>query len=755
MPGIAPDNKFLVRYKSSLSAVEQRSILRAAAQRSIATGKRAIIQRGTWAPDASMVEFASNGFVQIEGEGDGATIFKIDAFAPTVSFVYVTGGIQTTGIPTLTADVPQGSEVLPMTSTAGLAAGDIIIIHDPSKPIFNLNDPAGSPVAYDGQHVQIKHIGVKTTYNGAATDTGTKITLAGKTHFDYAAGTRVRKNTARQGPVLRNFTILRETPDLSETVGGRPGPAITLFRVKDTVIEGVKGIGMDSSLIRVAMGFGGKISDIDGYDFAGQSDNAAPYLIHFVEGTTGFRVNGAMLRGGRHLFTGQGDGSGIETHDNIFDNLIATQCAFAGVDTHAGTRHCTFNGIQTYSVGARINSVYIGNGIQDRGRFNVWNNPLVVGADVGAVLTQSYNSTLNGGTFDQCRVGIAINSAQQCRVTGHVTIRNPREDAITIRKTASYSVPMDDLRITAQIDVEGDPSGYVVNLIGTTWQDDWARLERIYAPDATRKFNGVPTHAYGDADMPSAFNFQNFDIGSNSQNALTTLPDGTLKMTAIKLPKGELVTKLGIFAGAVAATQTNFWMALYDRDRRLLGITNDLGTTSPVANAHTQLNVTSYGITTPAPSAAGTNYRVGDILVLSGGTTGFPARVRVTKIVGDVTLGPIETVAVVRPGIYGSTTAFPSSPANVTGGHGTGATIAFSTVATTLRTPYDGLYYIGVMNAAATRITVLGRTGQINLNGLTPIRNGTVGSGLTNPASAPNQAGALTAALNQPYHTVA
>ena len=64
---------------------------------------------------------------------------------------------------------------------------------------------------------------------------------------------------------------------------------------------------------------------------------------------------------------------------------------------------------------------------------------------------------------------------------------------------------------------------------------------------------------------------------------------------------------------------------------------------------------------------------------------------------------------------------------------------------------YTGLHYIGVMVKATTAPTLAGAATRAALNGLTPKTAGTSTSGLTNPASAPASAAALTAIAATPY----
>lgn len=71
--------------------------------------------------------------------------------------------------------------------------------------------------------------------------------------------------------------------------------------------------------------------------------------------------------------------------------------------------------------------------------------------------------------------------------------------------------------------------------------------------------------------------------------------------------------------------------------------------------------------------------------------------------------------------------------------------------ATPFTTTYSGLYYIGVMVKATTVPTLAGANTRSAINALTPKGQGVSTTGLTNPASAPATAAAITAAAGTFY----
>jgi hypothetical protein len=71
------------------------------------------------------------------------------------------------------------------------------------------------------------------------------------------------------------------------------------------------------------------------------------------------------------------------------------------------------------------------------------------------------------------------------------------------------------------------------------------------------------------------------------------------------------------------------------------------------------------------PTNAGSGYEVGDVLTVVGGISTEPAKLTVATLTGTA----IATVTITSPGEY---TVYPTSPASVTGGAGTGATFNIS-----------------------------------------------------------------------------
>ena len=143
--------------------------------------------------------------------------------------------------------------------------------------------------------------------------------------------------------------------------------------------------------------------------------------------------------------------------------------------------------------------------------------------------------------------------------------------------------------------------------------------------------------------------------------ALPALTSGTLRLSAVWLPKGTVVTSATYVAGTAATSLTNRWFSLFDASRNLLKTTAD--------------NTASWSA-------------------------------------------------------------------------GAALTIPF---ASTYTVPSDGLYYVGICEVATTPTALRGMGGSSNTLGLAPILNGDSSTGLTNAASTPATAAAITASGSLPF----
>lgn len=119
-----------------------------------------------------------------------------------------------------------------------------------------------------------------------------------------------------------------------------------------------------------------------------------------------------------------------------------------------------------------------------------------------------------------------------------------------------------------------------------------------------------------------------------------------------------------------------------------IGFTNANTTTLTPSSGSARFSVT-LGCNLVTLVGAGSNYAVGDVLTVSGGT--FTSAATIT--VSAVTSGAISGFNLTTPGVY---TITPTNNVSVTGGHGTGATftLVFGIGAVTVVTPGSG--YVAV-----------------------------------------------------------
>lgn len=95
---------------------------------------------------------------------------------------------------------------------------------------------------------------------------------------------------------------------------------------------------------------------------------------------------------------------------------------------------------------------------------------------------------------------------------------------------------------------------------------------------------------------------------------------------------------------------------------------------SAVAGAAKTYTFANVNVLSAAVAVGGTNYKVGDVLTVTGGTgAARSARLYVSAI--NPSTGAVTALAVDDPGVYG---ALPANPAATTGGLGTGATVTLT-----------------------------------------------------------------------------
>ena len=154
-------------------------------------------------------------------------------------------------------------------------------------------------------------------------------------------------------------------------------------------------------------------------------------------------------------------------------------------------------------------------------------------------------------------------------------------------------------------------------------------------------------------------------------------------------PSGQLVTvssekELAQYYGlpnniTPSTTSSFFTAASFLKYGNNLKVSRSVENTDVNAAAQPWQATGNITILAPSPSTAGTGYVVGDILTISGGTSGNLATAIVATITGGGTTGPVATVTL-QYGGAGYTTS--STPAT-TGGSGTGCVLTVSAISST------------------------------------------------------------------------
>lgn len=132
--------------------------------------------------------------------------------------------------------------------------------------------------------------------------------------------------------------------------------------------------------------------------------------------------------------------------------------------------------------------------------------------------------------------------------------------------------------------------------------------------------------------------------------------------------------------------------------------TNALATSQTLAGSTNAVLLATLTVTGVSVTAVGTGYAQGDILTATGGTSTSTA----TFLVQQVNGGQVVGVSILNPGIYSV------APTGVSGGNGTGVTLAFAVAQTTVQNvtvyklDYARQVTVGFASSPATNITFLG-----------------------------------------------
>lgn len=570
--------------------------------------------------------------------GDGArTIFWHGGNTNLVR-VYGGGIVATGSSPTLSAPNDAMDQTSTITDTTSLFAGQWVHIIDTSAT---------------DDHPMVTESWVRGEINRVKSITdGTTVVWETPLERAYTTGTYVQAYINQtERPTFKGFRIYSAVP----SGAGSSQIGIASFYSAQLKIDDVSVYGLDSHGVYLDHSQDFVIRDGE-IDRLRNEDGANPYSIRVGWGCCNGVIEGLTGRRGRHLVTSIGSASYAGPDHIRVVNCNATAFDLAGLDTHAGGRFWTFVNPHV-NAGAIPGSSSSGVGMQVRGWGTTVINPVVHNASVGIMIIRAMHARVIGGRAVNCLVGAQRSYSPGSGFDGTV-VENPVTTGFLIDDDAYTGMTGGFVKRTQVI---GNPSGYAYDF--QNWfADEDTTFADLKAFDATSQYNGIPHATLYGGMTPSAVKKSNFKLTHVEDGSLGILTSGQLSLTAIELEKGLRITTLSHIGGAAAVDQTNFWLAIYDKDRNRLGVTSDDTTTT---------------------------------------TTG------------------LRTLSLATP----------------------------------FTTEYSGLYYIGILCVATTSTQgCRGFTGSATAMAGPPIMNGNSSStGLTNPASAPSTAGAITAGASIPW----
>lgn len=592
--------------------------------------------------------------VRIKGDGKGITRLFHDIVAQDgIGWMFgAAGGLTPTQV--ISAPTLQGAQSVTLPSVSNYAPGNYIQLIDPDQKILDHQDE--SVVGYCGENLRVRSV-------DAATKT---LTLHGSTEFAYGPNTTAARVYPVRGFSAEGFTVRNDVAGS----GGHGALAFKLDAVEDLRLKEIEFDNLDDDGVRISTVIGFEFLDMSSRDL-NNNLGFTPYMFNVNAGCQDGLISRCRTRRGRHLVTSSSS-FGIEPSYVIVAHCHSVESSAAAYDQHpGGGRHWIFDACQAHQPDIRFGGIdSTGNpglaAFQLRGRKTLVVNPQVSGFNTGVYAVFGEDITVLGGEIDRCDDGARVQNSPGFKMKG-TKISNPTNNGVVVAKGTALA-KMGDI-VVEDIDVTGDPAGYAVDF-GTAW-DESNRVERVRAPQATRKFNGVPhAQAYGrfapGVPLPNNARFQTLDPRMVDTVALAGLTSGTLLLVGLEAEQGELITTASVLFATVGTGMTNLWCGLFDGDRNLLGVTNDLG------------------------------------------------------------------ASVITAGV-----------------------VTLFTFAAPIRTPRRGRYYLGVVAVGTTPPSFRGRAITPNIGSMVPVLLGNSNTGLTNPASAPAKAMAMTPTTNMPYAFIA
>lgn len=436
--------------------------LQAAFTAARAAGRRLYIPAGSYLVTSQLV----TGATAIDVFGDGPLTQLLHQIPANSMFE----ALGTEGsLVNVTVATVAGATSLTVTSTTGLAAGDLIVIQDSTQTVLgNSNNTAAAIL---GEVASIRSV-----------DSATGLTLRRKLEVAYTTSARIKKFNAVDGVRIADLAIVNTAPGtMAATCRG-----LEATFCKNVDIRNVHFKDMDASCLQLFRCVGFRI---DGCRFLYTRDQESantPYDIILQRGSQHGVITGCRGMYGRHLVTTGASATDVATNNVLVADCIATEYAEAGFDLHPGARRMTFADCQVHGSQS--------SGFQIRGPDCVVSNPVVSGATKGVFCVYGADRTvIRGGRLDGCDTGLDIDSSSAVHVTD-VRIGSPRTNGVRTIRDADF--PTMTGLVLRNVDVSGDPSGAAYQF--THWDSSF-EVTDVKAPDATTKMAGRSAHSVASA----------------------------------------------------------------------------------------------------------------------------------------------------------------------------------------------------------------------------------------------------------------
>lgn len=348
--------------------------------------------------------------VQVKGSGMGATVLRHSGVG---AHLFRAQGAITPNVTSLTLDAARRATTITVSNTAGIVAGDLLLLHDTVS--YTTTDASYR----SGEMLRVKSV-----------DSGAQITVHGNVQGSWADSSGAYK--ASNGAAISRLNARKgfSVSDLS-IVGIPTNPAIML------VAEYVDGVSISNvGISEAGAGIGLRTCrdvTVSGCSIRDLTDDLgggiAGYGIYTHGGCHNVVISGNTFSRMRHSFTTLGTIYGMPHNVVIADNSVS-ETTSGGIDTHAAGDGITISGNVVTSAG--------GAGISVRSRRTLITSNLVIGA-------QSHS--INAAEENLADIAITNNIAYGPNPGGHgINVRTPTK-RLVIQGNTVYDAGADGIAV--------------------------------------------------------------------------------------------------------------------------------------------------------------------------------------------------------------------------------------------------------------------------------------------------------------------